>query len=68
MTEFWSMDKREKLIDLPVKNHRAFENYPLGGEVTALKFSPNGMNIAIGNEEGKVRVFDLRYPLPLYEV
>ena len=26
------------------------------------------MNIAIGNEQGKVRVFDIRYPLPIFDV
>lgn len=68
VTEFWSMDGKTKVIDLPVKDHSAFTNYDLCGEVSALAFSDDGMNVAIGNENGKVRVFDLRYPIPKYEL
>ena len=50
VTEFWSMDQKEKLIDLPIKGHTAFDKYEIGGEVTALAFSPDGLRVAIGSE------------------
>lgn len=54
VTEFWSLDQKEKLIDLPVKGHQAFSKYDMGGEVTALQFSNDGLKVAIGSEKGKV--------------
>ena len=51
-----------------MKGHTAFDKYDIGGEVTALAFSTDGLWVAIGSEWGKVRMFDLWYPLPLYEL
>jgi ribosome biogenesis protein ENP2 len=36
------------------------------GEITALEFSPDNYSIAIGNEKGKVQLYDIRYPLPVH--
>jgi len=66
VVEMWSMDDRQKLVELPIKNHKAFENYDMS-EITSLKFSDDGMYLAIGNECGKVKLFDIRYPIPLFE-
>ena len=66
VVEMWSMDDRQKLIELPIKNHKAFENYDTS-EITSLKFSEDGMYLAIGNEFGKVKLFDIRYPIPIFE-
>ena len=66
VVEMWSMDERNKLLEIPVKGHKAFENYDMS-EITALQFSDDGMYLAIGNETGKVRLFDIRYPVPLFE-
>jgi len=62
----WSMDDRQKLIELPIKNHSAFENYDMS-EITSLAFSEDGMYLAIGNEFGKLKLFDIRYPIPIFE-
>ena len=66
VVEMWSMDDRQKLIELPIKNHKAFENYDTS-EITSLAFSDDGMYLAIGNEFGKVKMFDIRYPIPMFE-
>lgn len=62
----WSMDDRQKLIELPIKNHKAFENFGTS-EITALAFSDDGMHLAIGNEIGKLKLYDIRYPIPIFE-
>lgn len=36
--------------------------------MTAIEFSPDGLNLAVGNKEGKVSVYDLRYPVPLFSI
>lgn len=66
VVEMWSMDDRQKLIELPIKNHKAFENYDMS-EITSLAFSKDGMHLAIGNESGKIKLFDIRYPIPIFE-
>jgi ribosome biogenesis protein ENP2 len=66
VVEMWSMDERQKILELPVKGHKAFENYDMS-EITALSFSDDGMYLAIGNEVGKVKLFDIRYPVPIFE-
>jgi ribosome biogenesis protein ENP2 len=66
VVEMWSMDDRQKLIELPIKNHKAFENYDMS-EITSLAFSKDGMHLAIGNESGKLKLFDIRYPIPIFE-
>ena len=65
VVEMWSMDDRQKLIELPIKDHKAFENYDMS-EVTSVAFSQDGMNLAIGNEVGTVKLFDIRYPIPIF--
>ena len=66
VVEMWSMDDRQKLVEIPVKDHKAFQNYDMS-EITSLAFSDDGMYLAIGNEVGKVRLFDIRYPVPIFE-
>jgi ribosome biogenesis protein ENP2 len=66
VVEMWSMDDRQKLIELPIKNHKAFENFDTS-EITALAFSDDGMHLAIGNEIGKLKLYDIRYPIPIFE-
>ena len=65
VVEMWSMDDRQKLIELPIKGHKAFENYDLH-EITSVAFSQDGINLAIGNEVGAVKLFDIRYPIPIF--
>jgi ribosome biogenesis protein ENP2 len=36
--------------------------------VTAIQFSPDGLSLAAGNKEGKVYLYDLRYPVPLFNI
>lgn len=66
VVEMWSMDDRQKLIELPIKGHKAFENHDMS-EITSLAFSEDGMNLAVGNEVGKVKLYDIRYPIPIFE-
>jgi ribosome biogenesis protein ENP2 len=60
------LDDRQKLIELPIKNHKAFENFDTS-EITSLAFSDDGINLAIGNQVGKVKLYDIRYPIPIFE-
>lgn len=67
VAEFWDMNSRERAIELPIKDHEAFSNWTME-EISAVKFSEDGINVAIGTEKGKVRMFDIRYPIPMYEL
>ena len=37
-------------------------------DTTAIRFNNDGLLMAIGNAVGKVNVYDLRYPKPLYTI
>jgi len=37
------------------------------GEITALQYHSNGLELAVGNSSGVVKIFDLRSPRPLLE-
>ena len=37
-------------------------------DTTAIRFNNDGLLMAIGNAVGKVNVYDLRYPNPLYTI
>ena len=47
---------------IPIADHPAFEK-DTGAEVSALAFSDDGLRIAVGNEDGIVKVYDIRYPV-----
>ncbi|KAI9681832.1 MAG: hypothetical protein M1829_000577 [Trizodia sp. TS-e1964] len=51
--EFWDPRSRNRVGILPGK-----------GEVTAVEFERNGLNIATGSSEGITRLYDLRSPIP----
>ena len=36
VTEFWSLDEKERVSSIPLKGHKTFKNYDIGGEITAL--------------------------------
>jgi ribosome biogenesis protein ENP2 len=67
VTEFWSLDSKQPVASIPNKNQLGLGKES-SAEVTALAFSDDGMRIAIGNEEGTVKIFDIRYPIPQYTV
>jgi ribosome biogenesis protein ENP2 len=46
--EFWNLSTRSSVMKIPIPNHKSFEKFELC-EPTALKFSNDGLNIAIGN-------------------
>ena len=37
-------------------------------DVYSIKFNNDGLLMAVGNSVGKVNIFDLRYPKPLYSI
>jgi WD40 repeat protein len=59
--EFWDGDQKQK----------AYEMFPLTEEqeITSIAFEPkNGLQVAIGTEKGKVFLYDMRYPVPIYSL
>ena len=59
--EFWDAEQKNK----------AHEMTQLPGvgdsEITSLQFEPtNALQVAIGTEKGKVLLYDMRYPVPIY--
>ena len=38
------------------------------GDVTSLAFSKDSLSLALGDSHGKIKIYDLRYPLPLTEL
>lgn len=63
--EFWDSRSRSKVGLLQPPR----ESYGLDGdfkpEITALEFHRSGLNIATGNSNGIVQLYDLRSPVPL---
>jgi ribosome biogenesis protein ENP2 len=59
--EFWDMGQRQKAhsLDLPSGMQ--------GQEIKSICFNPqDALQVAIGTEKGKVMLYDMRYPVPIY--
>ena len=58
--ELWNMDSRNRVLGMVPTGVSADE------EITSLRFEGNGsLTLAIGTQNGKVLLYDMRYPLPM---
>jgi len=61
--EFWDLAAKKKAHDLKLPDS------VLGQEITSIRFEPdNALQVAIGTERGKVLLYDMRYPVPVYQL
>ena len=59
--EFWDGEQKAKV-------HELFPNEG-AHEITSVAFEPrNALQVAIGTEKGKVFLYDMRYPVPIYSL
>jgi len=59
--EFWNMDTKSRVYGTIPSGVGADE------EISSIRFEGNGsLNVAIGTSKGKVLIYDMRYPLPMY--
>lgn len=64
--ELWDPRSRGRVGLLAAQNREMAASFkPEIPEITALDFDPSGLSIATGNDEGIIRVYDLRRPVPL---
>lgn len=59
--EFWNLESRTKAHDLQLPESIQ------GQEITSVRFDPSSsLQFAVGTEKGKVLMYDMRYPVPVY--
>lgn len=64
--EFWDPRSRARVGLLMPQQREIVARYkPEIPEITALDFDPSGLSITTGNDEGIIRIYDLRKPVPL---
>ena len=56
-----------QLYDLRIKKS-CFDFEDLGDDLSSIAFSNDGLQMALGNIDGVVKVFDIRNPKPLYNI
>ena len=61
--EFWDQNQKTKAHTLPLPSNLQSQ------EVTSLGFEPSqALMLAVGTEKGKVLMYDIRYPVPIYTI
>lgn len=67
VVELWDLKDKKKLVGLPILENSLYANYDFNDN-TSIQFSSDGLLMAVGNSVGKVNVYDLRKPVPLYTI
>lgn len=62
--EFWDSRSRNRVGILTAPNSAVTSSAPRS-EITALTFNPSGLELATGDSNGLIHLYDLRSPIPL---
>ena len=69
VVELWSARDRSALLRLPLLHNPPFmAHYSRVQDVTALCFSRDSLSLALGDSAGQIKVYDLRYPVPMQQL
>lgn len=64
--EFWDCRTKKMASEIPSRlSTEAFAEMQNIGEVRSTTFSHDGLHLALGTQNGKVLIYDIRYPIPL---